>query len=333
MAHELVLDAQAFRVHHAVFADHHSVLERAAAGEAHRAQHFDIAGKAVGAGEGKVAGEHAGGELHRHLLHANVLVVILDTGAQRQHVAVRGRQRGALGAFAHFDGFENADALAGRALRFLAGQHQKFIEHGGRAIHDRHFGAVDFDAQVVDPDAGDGGKQVLDHGDRDPMRVRQRGAKLGIGDRVGVGLNFAGALGGINADEADTGIGRGGQQRQAGARTGVYAYPGAADLARNRCLPRVRHVCFSLQPGTHNHDGLDGPPARRTQNTRCFGLLQFGGWARYKALKNNDFNLQEMCRPKATHALNDWQNAAGRQESPDRRHRRPPAPDGRPARR
>ena len=62
-------------------------------------------------------------------------------------------------------------------------------EIGGRAVEDRRFGAVELNTGVVDPEAGEGGHQMLDGRDGGSGVVADDGGQAGVADPVGEGCD------------------------------------------------------------------------------------------------------------------------------------------------
>ena len=69
--------------------------------------------------------------------------------------------------FVDLDRLADPDEALGRILFFDSGRLQQEDKRPGAAVHDRHFGATDFDEGIVDTEAGEGRQQVLDGGDAD----------------------------------------------------------------------------------------------------------------------------------------------------------------------
>src|SRR6185312_10713165 len=95
-------------------------------------------------------------------------------------------------------------------------------------IQDRHFGAVEGDAGVVDSRAGQGGEDVLDSADPDVrvVRVGQDGAEVGVDHVVVAGRDGAIAVGAV---EDDAGVRIGGRDGQRDAAAGMDSDSGAVD--------------------------------------------------------------------------------------------------------
>ncbi len=122
-----------------------------------------------------------------------------------------GRQQGgALVAFDHFDGLQDFDDLLRRHLAAVAGLVQKLDERQGRAIHDRHFRAVDFDVNIIDTQSRESRHNVFNGRDGDAGVIGDDGAERGLGDVMGQGGDAVVAVGDIRTHENHAGA-RGGR--------------------------------------------------------------------------------------------------------------------------
>jgi hypothetical protein len=75
----------------------------------------------------------------------------------------------------------------------MPGRLQQEHEGRGRAVHDRQFGGIDIDVDVVDAQAGQGRHQVLDGGDLDAV-LFQAGGQARIADAEGSALRSTGGF-------------------------------------------------------------------------------------------------------------------------------------------
>ena len=83
------------------------------------------------------------------------------------------------------------------------------------AVHDRNFGAVDFDDGVVDAHAAQGSEHMLGGGNQRAFTVAQNGRKIGGDHGFGDGGNFAVGIIEAGADKNKTRIDRCRSERQA----------------------------------------------------------------------------------------------------------------------
>src|SRR5262249_10187723 len=63
-------------------------------------------------------------------------------------------------------------------------------KRGRAAVHNRRFGAIDFDDSVVDAKAGEASQYGLGGGYQRPRRIAEHGGEFGGGDRAHVGRDL-----------------------------------------------------------------------------------------------------------------------------------------------
>ena len=106
-------------------------------------------------------------------------------------------------------------------------------ERRGAAVHDRHFGVVQLDDDVVDAEGGQGGEQVLDRLDRHGL-ARQAGLILNAAQVRDGGRNLEPAK--IASLEPDAVVGRRRLQRQGDLVAGMKSDSGAGDRSAKGAL-------------------------------------------------------------------------------------------------
>ena len=101
------------------------------------------------------------------------------------------RKRSAFAVDFNHNRLQNLDRLARGRLCNDPGAFDQEHERLGAAIHDRHFGAIDFDKRVIDLAPCQGGHQMLDRADQWlAIIAAQNGAKPGIDDIIPQGFHF-----------------------------------------------------------------------------------------------------------------------------------------------
>ena len=108
-------------------------------------------------------------------------------------------------------------------LRDDAGLIDRGDERRGAAVHDRHFGAVDFDGGVVDAHAAQRGENMLGGRDQRAVAVAQHGREFGGDHGVGRGLHFAVGTVETGADKNKTRIDRCRSEGEIDRQTGMNA--------------------------------------------------------------------------------------------------------------
>ena len=155
-------------------------------------------------------------------------------------------------AFAHFDGVADMDEGFQRIQFADARLLQEVNEGGGAAVHSGDFRRVQFDSEVVDAEACEGGHEVLDGSDAHAVFVGKCGAELGIAHEFGVGREFDNGVK-VGTAEADAAIGRRGQQADVHPSAAVYADAGARNGLADAALSghqwvRRRRILLRLKP-------------------------------------------------------------------------------------
>ena len=175
-----------------------------AADEAHIAKHGLVFLEAEGAGGGDEVGVGTGLEVAGEGVVADgfgevdgVVDGVAVAGIDADELVAGGR------AFAHLDRLEDADVLALAALALEAGG-----EDGGdvgerAAIEDGDLEVVDFDDDVVDAEADEGGEEVLGSLDQDAL-AHEGGGIGDAGDVAAGGGNFEVVQVGTAEDDAGT---------------------------------------------------------------------------------------------------------------------------------
>ena len=131
---------------------------------------------------------------------------------------------------------------ARRGQRDEAGLIDRGHERRGAAVHDRHFGSVDFDDGVVDAEAGERRQHMLGGRAQRAVGVADHRGEFGRGHGADVGANLAIRSAVLTqANEDDAGIGFGRQHIQRGRRAGMDAYPANGGGGTKRGLPASFH--------------------------------------------------------------------------------------------
>ena len=110
---------------------------------------------------------------------------------------------------------QDLDETPGNGLGDDAGLIDRGNERRRAAVHDRNFGAVDFDDRVVDAHAAQGSEHMLGGRNQRTFAVAEYGRKIGGGYGFGDGGNFAVGLIEAGADKNKTCIHRSRSKRQA----------------------------------------------------------------------------------------------------------------------
>ena len=266
MAHELVFEAQALRVHHPVLGEHDGVVERGAESEAARPQALHVGEEAEGARPGDLAAEDVGIDLGGEALAADKRIgeVDLDLDAP----ALMRQELGE--GMAHLDAHRllDPDVTPRRRQSLDPGLVDRVDEGLGAAIHHRHFRAVDLDQAVVDLEGAERRHQVLDGRDRGAGDA-DRGAQVGAGDETMIGRDLLiPAVIEIGPVEGDAAVGLG---RVKGHRHHLAAVDAHARQHRPAAQRRLNPVT------PFRHSAV--PPLRRPD--RLVGGLIGGTWAGY----------------------------------------------------
>ena len=99
--------------------------------------------------------------------------------------------------------FEDLDETARHALLANTRLVNGIDERLGAAVHDRHFAAVDFDADIVNGQRANRGKKMLDRRHTGAISVAQDGAQGDVGNRVAGRRKLDLAVGAIWHDKTD----------------------------------------------------------------------------------------------------------------------------------
>ena len=159
---------------------------------------------------------------------------MIENDGKRQFVTIVGLETRPLVAVTHFNRLRDADEFLGGVLFFDPRRLDQEDERRSRTVEDGHFRRIQINPGVVDAQTAEGGHQVFDGPDLDPVNF-QTGAHAGIPDQHGLGRNILG-LGQIDATEDDTGIGRGRAQGHIDLDTAVQTDAGGANDGLQRAL-------------------------------------------------------------------------------------------------
>ena len=87
------------------------------------------------------------------------------------------------------DWLDDADIPALCGVRDATSLIQRVDEDSSAAVHDRHFGIVDIDLDIVDAEREERSHQMLDGCNRAVRRLAKEGAKIGRADLGGYGTD------------------------------------------------------------------------------------------------------------------------------------------------
>ena len=126
---------------------------------------------------------------------------------------------------------ENAEVLAAAALAFESDVAEGLGVRECAAVEDGELEVVEFDEDVVDAGAEEGGEQMLGGGDEDAL-THEAGGVADFGDVAAGGGNFESVE--IGAAEDDAGTGGRGKQAHAHRSAAVEANAGELNRGGNR---------------------------------------------------------------------------------------------------
>ena len=202
VADELVAVAEL--VQDAALADDDRVVERAALGEAVLPEVPHVLQEPVGAGGGELLDEHVLRRLARDRLRADHGMGAVERVADAKHVAGDDLEPAGIGADP--DRLVDDERLPTGRQGHAAGRVEQRDEGSRAAVDRRDLGPVDPDLEVVEPQAGRRGHQVLDR--LDPCPVDAEGGRV-VGVHHARGERGDGRL--VTGDaEDDAAVGAGG---------------------------------------------------------------------------------------------------------------------------
>ena len=211
MADELVGEAQAFRIQHAIFVEHHRVVQAAAEREAAVAQIFHLVHETKCAGTGDFLQVRRLGEIDFDRLRGALDHRVAEIDGEGKLVALVGLEARPFVAVAHFHAPRHAQEALGRRLL----EHARLLDEEdvgrGAAIHDWQLGGIEIDIRVVDAEPAERGHQVL-HGVDLHAVAHEAGRKARLANELGARGNVD-RRGEVGAPEHDAAIGRRGPQR------------------------------------------------------------------------------------------------------------------------
>ena len=238
MADELIGEAQPFSVEHAVFVQHHGVIEPATQGEAAFAQVLDLVHEAEGACAGDLLEIGGLGEIHFDRLRRALDHRVAEFDRERKLVALEGLEARPLVAVLHFHASHDPQESLRRGLLDDPGLLDQQNERRGAAVHDRQLGGVEVDIDVVDAEPAERGHQMLDGVDLHAVAHQAR-RQAGFADRFGARGNID-RRGQVDAPEHDAGFGRRRAQGEADFLSGVQADARSGDQRFQCALPQHR---------------------------------------------------------------------------------------------
>jgi len=160
---------------------------------------------------------------------------VVEHDRERQSQAVVRIEARPAVAVAHLDRPADAEEALRRALLLEAGRLQQEHERRGAAVHDRHFRPREVDVEIVDPEPGERGHQVLDGGHLSPAAL-ERAAQARVAHRLGARADVDRRRE-IDPAEDDAGVARRGTQRHDDLAAGVQADSGGLDYRLDGPLP------------------------------------------------------------------------------------------------
>ena len=182
--------AQAFGIEQAGFVEHHRILERGAERKTGAPEPRHVVHAAEGAGAADFAAEPFGIEIEHVALTADHRIgeIDFDLGAEAGRMGAQFAER-----IADLDlhRLQHLDEAARRRLCHNTGLIDRGDECRGAAVHDRNFGAIDFDDGVIDAHAAQRSKHMLGGRDQRAVAVAQHGGEFGGDHGFGRRLNFA----------------------------------------------------------------------------------------------------------------------------------------------
>ncbi|MCY1233760.1 hypothetical protein D9M72_463150 [compost metagenome] len=206
VTHEFVGVTKAFDVDdRIVVGDHDGILQRRAERVTGRPEALDVTHEAERAGTRQFALEHRRRHVALPGLATDQRAIEVDLDLEAHAVIGRELRPGR----ARFDAHRLDDADVATLDCKGANAHllDRVDEGFGAAVHDRHFGAVNFDRQVVEAERIDRGHHMFDRSNRRRRRHAENGAEIGVADLRGNRLVFADPAIGENALEHDARIG------------------------------------------------------------------------------------------------------------------------------
>ena len=235
--------------------------------------------EAEGARRGKFAAEAGFGDFKIDHLAADGGAL---EGDLELNLEARGRQkRGALVALFDHDRSQDFDEAARLALGATTGAVEKLDEGKTRAVHDRGFGPVDLDDDIVDAQSRQGRHKMFDGRDDDAGGIGDFSIELSADDGVRGHRNAVIAVGDVGADKHHARIDRSRPDGDADMLARVNAYPGADSGTGQGVLfqLRVHETLDPLSKPIFRPDrNLDAPtletgPAAPQHNS-CFQMFR-----------------------------------------------------------
>src|SRR5258707_5029328 len=190
MAHEFVGEAQSLRVEHTILAHHQSIFERSAECVTRTPQFGNVAHETESTGARNLTAERVGLDVERKRLLADKRMIEIDLGFDTETMLVR-PQLAICTIFGNRDGLDHLDIAAWQSPRGEAGLVDCIHKRSGAAIHDWHFGPVDFDDHVIDVEATHSCEKVLGGRAKRAFGIAKDSREFSCGNCAHVGANFA----------------------------------------------------------------------------------------------------------------------------------------------
>ena len=193
-------------------------------------------------------------EIERLLLMPQQRMIEADRVADLE--AIGRIDRDALVAVLHLDRPQDLDRLARRAEFLHAGVLNQVDPRRRAAVHDRHFGVIELDDDVVDAEAAQRRQQMLDRLDRRFVGDEAGLELLAAAEVRDVSGNFDAAE--VGALEANSVISRSRLERERHLLAGVKSDPGAGNGSAKGTLSRPC-IRYSRPPVSKPAAKLDAP--------------------------------------------------------------------------
>jgi len=207
VTNEFIFETQAVFVQYAIIVNNDGTIEAAAQAQAAGLQIFDITHEAKRTGSADLAHKRISREVHRIALGAGINRRMVKVDGKVQRETIVRFEFSPLVAIFDANGLFDANKFL-RAVQFFdASIQQQIDERCSTAIHNRDFWRIDFNNNVVDTQARQGGVQVLYGRNPHVMLVHQTSTEHSITHRFGIGRKIYRWIQ-VGATIDDPGIGR-----------------------------------------------------------------------------------------------------------------------------
>src|SRR6266849_5696819 len=189
VTHEFISEAQTFSIEHPVLRYHDRVVEGGAERMAGAPQLGDVVHKAEGTGAGDFLSERFRRDVEGYRLPSDQRIVECNFDFKAKASRI-GPQLTEAVASGDANGLENPNVTTRRRKRRDADLFDCRDKRRGASVHDRHFGAVDFNYGVVDAKSGQRGQHMLRRRTQRAFGVSQHSGKLGGRNSAHIGTHF-----------------------------------------------------------------------------------------------------------------------------------------------